>query len=109
VPNDPGSHVKMGNDWQQGHGFQFWRCQHGAYRGDVAGGQFIVVTPDQDAVIAMTAGGADMQAELDAIWDKLLPAFQAKALPESAEAQAKLKEVIAGLAVKEKDKPKSKS
>ncbi|WP_035610719.1 serine hydrolase [Haloferula sp. BvORR071] len=104
VPNDPGSHVKMGNDWRQGYGFQFWRCQHNAFRGDGAGGQFCVVMPDQDTVIAMTAGGADMQRELDAIWDKLIPAFQDKALPESAEAQAKLKEAIAKLEVKEKPK-----
>src|SRR4029079_8522670 len=25
-------------DWKQGYGYQFWRCQHGAYRGDGAFG-----------------------------------------------------------------------
>lgn len=105
VPNDPGSHVKMGNDWRQGYGFQFWRCQHNAYRGDGAGGQFIVVIPEQDSVIAITAGGADMQAELDCIWDKLLPAFQKEALKEDPEAQTKLQETIAKLELKEKPKP----
>ena len=24
-------------DWDQGYGFQFWRCRHGAYRGRAAG------------------------------------------------------------------------
>ncbi len=104
VPNDPGSHVKMGNDWRQGYGFQFWQCQHGAFRGDGAGGQFIVVMPDKDAVIAMTAGNANMQAELDAIWDNILPQFQDKALPEDADAQAKLKEIAGKLEVKEAKK-----
>jgi CubicO group peptidase (beta-lactamase class C family) len=100
VPNDQESHAKMGPDWQQGYGFQFWRCTHNAFRGDGAGGQFCVVMPDQDVVIAMTAGSANMQAELDAIWDKLLPAFQAKALPDDAAGQEKLKQVIANLAVR---------
>lgn len=81
VPNDKEEHSKIGVDWRQGYGFQFWRCTHNAYRGDGAGGQFCVVMPDQDMVVAMTAGGANMQAELDAIWDKLLPACQPSPLP----------------------------
>jgi len=28
------------SDWNQGYGFQFWRCRHNAYRGDGAFGQF---------------------------------------------------------------------
>ena len=31
------------NDWNQGYGFQFWRCRHKAYRGDGAFGQFCIV------------------------------------------------------------------
>ncbi len=61
-------------DWQQGYGYQFWMSRHG-YRGDGAYGQFCLVLPDQDAVVAMTAQTDDMQAVLDAVWDKLLPAF----------------------------------
>ena len=38
-----------GTDWTQGYGYQFWRCQHGAYRGDGAFGQYCVVMPEQDA------------------------------------------------------------
>ncbi|HLY74380.1 MAG TPA: serine hydrolase, partial [Planctomycetota bacterium] len=33
------------SDWEQGYGFQFWRCRHGAYRGDGAFGQYCVVLP----------------------------------------------------------------
>ncbi|MGH3167443.1 MAG: serine hydrolase domain-containing protein [Trebonia sp.] len=61
-------------DWQQGYGFQFWMCRHG-YRGDGAYGQFCVVLPEQDAVLAITAGTEDMQGVLDAAWAHLLPAF----------------------------------
>ena len=59
-------------DWQQGYGFQFWMSRHG-YRGDGAFGQFCVVLPEQDTVIATTACTLDMQALLDAMWDRLLP------------------------------------
>ena len=44
------------SDWDQGYGYQFWRCRHGAYRGDGAFGQYCIVLPEQDAVIAITAG-----------------------------------------------------
>ncbi len=60
-------------DWTQGYGYQFWRCRHGAYRGDGAFGQFCVVMPQQDAALAMTGGAGNMQAILDAAWDTLLP------------------------------------
>ncbi len=88
-----------GRDWDQGYGFQFWRCRHGAFRGDGAFGQFCLVLPEQDAVIAITADTKDMQAELNVVWEKLLPIFQNAALPENAEESAKLKATLANLAV----------
>jgi CubicO group peptidase (beta-lactamase class C family) len=59
-------------DWRQGYGFQFWMSRHG-YRGDGAFGQFCVVLPAHDAVIATTAGAEAMQAVLDNLWKHLLP------------------------------------
>jgi CubicO group peptidase (beta-lactamase class C family) len=77
------------SDWDQGYGYQFWRCRHGAYRGDGAFGQFCVVLPEQDAVVAITAGVRDMQAVLDLVWDKLLPALKTSPLaPDEAAAKA---------------------
>jgi CubicO group peptidase (beta-lactamase class C family) len=71
-------------DWRQGYGYQFWMCRHHGYRGDGAYGQFCVVLPDRDTVIAVTAGNEDMQAILDAIWTQLLPALNSvEALPVS--------------------------
>ena len=55
VSNDQESHANIGIDWKQGYGFQFWRCTHNAYRGDGAGGQFCIVIPDKDVVLALTA------------------------------------------------------
>lgn len=63
------------NDWMQGYGYQMWRCRHNAYRADGADGQYILVIPEKDAVIAVTAHIGDMQAELDLIWKYLLPAL----------------------------------
>jgi CubicO group peptidase (beta-lactamase class C family) len=71
--NDPN---ELKPDWQQGYGFQFWMARHG-YRGDGAYGQFCIVLPDQDAVIATTAGTENMQGILDAVWANLLPAMGA--------------------------------
>ncbi len=84
-------------DWDQGYGFQFWRCRHGAYRGDGKDGQFCLVMPEQDAVIAITANTGNMQGQLNIVWDKLLPAFQDKPLKEDADAQAQLKDAIGKL------------
>jgi CubicO group peptidase (beta-lactamase class C family) len=62
------------SDWSQGYGFQFWRSRHG-FRGDGAFGQFCIVLPEWDAVVAMTSGESDMQKMLDAVWNCLIPAF----------------------------------
>lgn len=63
------------SDWLQGYSYQMWRCRHNAYRADGANGQYILVLPDKDAVIAVTANIPDMQAELNLIWKYLLPAL----------------------------------
>jgi CubicO group peptidase (beta-lactamase class C family) len=77
-------------DWQQGYGYQFWRCRHGAVRGDGAYGQFCVLLPDQDAVVVITSSTENMPAELDAIWDLLLPAFADAPLPPDPAADNRL-------------------
>jgi CubicO group peptidase (beta-lactamase class C family) len=88
------------SDWNQGYGFQFWRCRHNAYRGDGAFGQYCVVMPDQDAVMAITSGVKDMQAVLNVVWDKLLPALNPKKLKTNAAGVQKLKEKLAQLEVR---------
>jgi CubicO group peptidase (beta-lactamase class C family) len=88
------------SDWNQGYGFQFWRCRHNAYRGDGAFGQYCVVMPDQDAVVAITSGVRDMQAVLNVIWDKLLPAAQSRRLKANSASSQELKEKLAHLEVR---------
>lgn len=86
-------------DWAQGYGYQFWRCRHNAYRGDGAFGQFCVVMPEQDAVIAITAGVGPMQPVLDLIWANLLPAFGPAPLAADPASQSQLAATLAGLVI----------
>jgi CubicO group peptidase (beta-lactamase class C family) len=62
-------------DWRQGYGYQLWRCDVDAARADGAFGQFIIVWPEHDAVIAITSGTSRTQAVLKAVWDALGDAF----------------------------------
>jgi beta-lactamase family protein len=88
------------SDWNQGYGFQFWRCRHNAFRGDGAFGQYCLVMPEQDAVVAITSGVKDMQAVLNLIWDKLLPAMQSQELPANPASVQQLKDKLARLEVR---------
>ncbi len=88
------------SDWDQGYGYQFWRCRHGAYRGDGAFGQYCLVLPEKDAVIAITSGLRDMQQVLDLVWDHLLPAFQPAALATARDTQEQLQGKLKNLSVR---------
>ena len=89
-----------GTDWEQGYGFQFWRCRHGAYRADGAGGQYTVVIPEKDMVVSAHAGLGDFPKELDLIWDNLLPVLKDATLAANPSAQKKLADRLAKLAIK---------
>lgn len=88
------------SDWDQGYGYQFWRSRHGAYRGDGAFGQFCIVLPEQDAVIAITSGVRDMHSILNLVWDKLLPAIKPSPLPADEEAAGKLQQSLKKLVLR---------
>lgn len=90
---------KPESDWEQGYGYQFWRCRHNAYRGDGAFGQYCVVMPEQDAVLAITSGLGNMQAPLDIVWEKLLPAMGAAPLAADSASHEALQQKLAGLAL----------
>lgn len=89
------------SDWDQGYGFQFWRCRYGVIRGDGAHGQFCVIFPEHDAVLAITAGTRDLQGVLNVVWEKLLPALGAKPLSPDGAAVAKLQARVGALALKQ--------
>lgn len=82
-----------------GYGFQIWMCRpKGVYRADGAMGQFTIVFPDRDMLLAITenasgsTGGAMPQKALDTIWEWLesLPDATVETLPEDAAASEHL-------------------
>lgn len=99
VQSKGGSRKKEENDWLQGYGYQFWRCRHDAFRGDGAYGQYCIVLPKEDLVIAITSETADMQGILDQVWDHILPALKTKPLAADKSGQVQLKQKLAALAL----------
>lgn len=87
------------SDWTQGYGYQFWLCRHGAYRGDGVFGQYCIVMPEQDAVLAITGavGLFDMQPPLDLVWEILLPAMGVEAIADDPTSHNRLTEKLSSL------------
>jgi hypothetical protein len=74
-----------------------WRCRNNASRGDGAFGQYSLIMPDKDAVIAITSESGDMQGELNLIWKILLPALQEKSLSPNTKSDAEMQHKLASL------------
>jgi CubicO group peptidase (beta-lactamase class C family) len=87
------------SDWDQGYGYQFWRCRHGLYRGDGAFGQFCIVMPEEDAVVAITSGTPDMQSVMNLVWDHLLAGMGKGALPPDPHGDQALRRRLAALSL----------
>jgi CubicO group peptidase (beta-lactamase class C family) len=98
APDAPQS-KKDSSDWMQGYCYQMWRCRHNCFRADGAYGQYIIVMPDQDAVVAITAETGDMQDELNLIWEYLLPAIKTDKLAENTALTTTLKQQLSSLAL----------
>ncbi len=82
-------------DWAIGYGYQIWLSRHG-WRMDGAFGQFVLVLPELDAVLAITEAAEPAGPVLEAVWEHLVPAFAGAG---DAEADAALAERLRGLTV----------
>ncbi len=91
--------VKEKSDWMQGYCYQFWRSRNNVFRADGAFGQYIIIMPEKDAVVAITCESPDMQDEINLIWDYLLPAMHDGPLPEESETLALLEKRLSTLAL----------
>jgi CubicO group peptidase (beta-lactamase class C family) len=70
------------NDWAQGYCYQMWRGRNNSVRLDGMAGQFVVLFPDKDAIVIMTANARNTQDELNLIHNYLIPSIKSdKALP----------------------------
>jgi CubicO group peptidase (beta-lactamase class C family) len=90
--------VRDSSDWLQGYCYQFWRNRNNnGFRGDGAFGQFIIVLPEKDAVVAITAESLETQKELNLVWNYLLPGIRDEKLPENTGAYGTLKQMLTNL------------
>ncbi len=76
-------------DWTVGYGYQLWRSRHG-FRADGAYGQFALVLPEHDLVVAVTSCTETTHEVLEAVWDELLPHLVDAPLPAAPDAHARL-------------------
>ena len=88
------------SDWDQGYGYQFWRTRFGHYRGDGAFGQYAIVMPEHDMVVAITSGLRNMQAVLDLVWEHVLPGIKAGALSADDAVHTRLQAKLGSLALR---------
>jgi CubicO group peptidase (beta-lactamase class C family) len=85
------------SDWDQGYGYQFWLNKTSGFRGDGLFGQFCIVLPEYDTVVAMTSGTLDMGGVMNQIWQHLLPALGPLPYPENQSAAQALADRLTGL------------
>jgi CubicO group peptidase (beta-lactamase class C family) len=101
--NDGGANraPKNLNDWAQGYCYQMWRGRNNSVRLDGMGGQFVVLFPDKDAVVIMTANARSTQDELNLMHNYLIPAIKSdKAIPENARLNIELQKRQSSLILK---------
>lgn len=85
------------SNWDHGYGYQFWRNKVHGYRADGAQGQFSMVLPFYDTVVAITSGTSDMAAVMDTVWQYLIPALSPRRLAANPVALAALKTKLSSL------------
>lgn len=89
------------NDWVQGYCYQMWRGRNNSVRLDGMAGQFVILLPDKDAIVVLTANAANTQKELDLVWDYLFPAIKdIKPLPADQSTANELRTKLASLTIK---------
>jgi CubicO group peptidase (beta-lactamase class C family) len=74
---------------REGYGYQWWMTLHGGYYASGVFGQYCMVLPDQDTVIAFTCGLRLGERRLKAaIWEHLFPALGRQAVdPQTSQGQ----------------------
>ena len=97
------------NDWSQGYGFQFWRSRFNTYRGDGAMGQFCLVIPEHNTIVAITSGTDNMGGIMQIVWDELLPKMNSSEMIFNPEVIEILRKKSASLELKPIDGKMSKA
>jgi len=85
------------SSWAYGYGYPFWMNPPGGFRADGAFGQFSMVFPELDAVVAITSESASTAVTMQLVWDLLVPEMRGDALPENPEANNQLTKQLGAL------------
>jgi CubicO group peptidase (beta-lactamase class C family) len=89
------------SDWGQGYCYQMWRGRNNTVRLDGMGGQFVMLIPDKDAIVILTANAKNTQDELNLIHNYLIPAIKSdKALPATPGLNDELRKRLEALNLK---------
>jgi hypothetical protein len=109
--NDPSNKMPRDrNDWAQGYCYQMWRGRNNTVRLDGMGGQFVILIPDRDAIVVLTANARNTQEELNLVHNYLIPAIKSgKAIPPDPGSYNELQKKQSGLYLKPQVSQKSES
>ena len=88
---------KNDSSWGYGYGYQFWLNPPGGFRADGAFGQFSMVFPELDTVVAITSESVSTKTTMQIVWDTLLPEIKAAPLPLNASDHIFLTKELAAL------------
>ncbi len=78
--------ISNGNNdssWAYGYGYQFWLNPPGGFRADGAFGQFSMVLPQLDAVVAITSESLSTKDTMQVVWEVLLPQMKEGAIQQN--------------------------
>jgi len=88
---------KYDNSWGYGYGYQFWLNPPGGFRADGAFGQFSMVFPALDAVVAIASESVNTKTTMQIVWDILVPEMKEGKLPENKMAHTQLQRELKSL------------
>ncbi|HVW13271.1 MAG TPA: serine hydrolase [Mucilaginibacter sp.] len=88
---------KNDSSWGYGYGYQFWLNPPGGYRADGAFGQYSMILPELDAVVAITSESIDTKKTMQMVWDILLPAMKDAPLSNDLAAHSELAKELKAL------------
>ena len=98
------------NDWAQGYCYQMWRGRNNTVRLDGMAGQFVILIPDKDAVVVLTANARNTQSEMNLVHNYLIPAIKSeKPIPDNPAVYGELQKRMKTLALKQPASKLSKS
>jgi CubicO group peptidase (beta-lactamase class C family) len=110
TPSPSNNLPKEKSDWSQGYCYQMWRGRNNTVRLDGMGGQYVILIPDKDAVIVLTANARNTQDELNLVHDYLIPAIKSNtALPTNQDSYNELLKRQSDLCLKPSDSQLTKS